>query len=194
MENKKALIITGQGYQDQEVIYPYYRLLEDEFTVDIASAKKETLFGILGTKMEATISFEDINHNNYNLLILPGGVKALEKIRQEQKILYLIKRWDEERKIIASTCHGAQLLISAKVVKGRKISGYYSIKDDINNAGAEYIDAPFIVDKNIISSPHYKHMGPWMKETLNQFYIKQKSDSKDNILKEMQYRDAISGL
>lgn len=175
---KRALIITGQGFQDQEVIYPYYRLLEEEFKVDIAAIKKETLFGILGLKMEANVSFDEIKLDDYNLLVLPGGVKALEKIRQEQNVLEFISKWNERGKIIASTCHGAQLMISAKIVKDRKISGYYSIKDDIINAGAEYVDAPFVVDKNIISSPHYKHMGPWMKEAIKQFYLQ--NDKKDN--------------
>lgn len=179
---KKALIITGQGFQDQEVIYPYYRLLEDEFKVDIAAKNKEMLFGILGLKIEANISFEEINEENYDLLVLPGGVKALEKIRQESKIIQFIKEWDGKQKIIASICHGAQLLISAKVIKGRKISGYYSIKDDIENAGAKYIDAPFVTDHNIISSPHYKHIGPWMKEVIKQLYIKER------------YTEAIGGL
>ena len=166
---KRALIITGQGFQDQEVIYPYYRLQEDEFIVDVAAKNKETLFGIFGTKIEATISFDNIQVDNFDLLILPGGVKALEKIRQEKKVLDFISDWNSKKKVISSTCHGAQLMISAKIVKGKKISGYYSIKDDINNAGAEYIDEPAVIDGNIISSPHYKHMGPWMKETIKLF-------------------------
>jgi protease I len=171
---KRALIITGQGFQDQEVIYPYYRLLEEEFQVDIAAKNKEMLFGILGLKIEANKSFDEISGDFYDLLILPGGVKALEKIRQEKIILDFVKQWNDSGKIIASTCHGAQLLISAKIVKGRKISGYYSIKDDIENAGATYIDAPFVIDKNIVSSPHYKHSGPWMKEAINQYYQQNK--------------------
>lgn len=167
---KRALIITGQGFQDQEVIYPYYRLLEEEFKVDIAAKNKETLFGIMGLKIDATITFDEMKCDDFDLLVLPGGVKALEKIRQEEKVLNFIAEWDSKGKIIASTCHGAQLMVSAKIVRGRKISAYYSIKDDVNNAGAFYVDAPFVVDKNIISSPHYKHMGPWMKESISQFY------------------------
>lgn len=71
------------------------------------------------------------------------------------------------RKVIASTCHGAQLLISSNIVNGRKVSGYYSIKDDINNAGATYVDAPAVVDGNLVSSPHYKWMGEWMKSAID---------------------------
>ncbi len=172
MKNKKALIITGQGFQDQEVIYPYYRLLEEEFIVDIAAKNKETLYGILGLKIDATITFNDLKTNDYDLLVLPGGVKALEKIRQEKIVLDFISEWDKLKKIIVSTCHGAQLLISSKIIRGRKISGYYSIKDDIENAGAIYVDAPFVIDQNIISSPHYKHMGPWMREAINLYKLK----------------------
>ena len=69
---------------------------------------------------------------------------------------------------MASTCHGAQLLISAGVVKGKKVSAYYSIEDDVRNAGAEYINAPVVVDGNIVSSPHYDHMGVWMKTAIDQ--------------------------
>ena len=69
--------------------------------------------------------------------------------------------------MVSSTCHGAQLLISAKVTNGRKISAYYSIADDVNNSGATYVDAPYVIDGNIVTSPHYKHMGPWMKASID---------------------------
>lgn len=171
MESKRALIITGEKYQDHELIYPYYRLKGEGFEVDIASKEVGEIHGSLGTKMEANKTYSDIKEENYQLLVLPGGVKAIEKVRQEQIVLDFINKWDSKSKIIASVCHGAQLLISAKVVKNRRISGYYSIKDDIINAGAEYIDAPFVVDKNIISSPHYKYLGEWMNESLKQLSL-----------------------
>jgi len=86
--------------------------------------------------------------------------------------LNMIREWNQKGKVIASICHAAQLLISADSVRGKRISGYYSIKDDINNSGAIYVDAPFVTDGNIISSPHYKYLGPWMKESLRVFYEK----------------------
>lgn len=166
---KKALIITWDGYQDQEVIYPYYRLLEEEFSIDISAENIGWFYGILGTKMESNIKSNDISINSintYDFLLIPGGVKALEKLRQQQNILDFITAFVNSKKIVASTCHGAQLLISAKVTKGKKISGYYSIKDDIINSGALYVDAPYVIDDNIVSSPHYKHMGAWMKAAI----------------------------
>jgi protease I len=169
----RALIVTYEGYQDQEVIYPYYRLLAEEFQVDVYAEKIGTFYGIMGTKMEANKSIKHLlpeNVNKYNFLVLPGGVKALEKLRQEKNVLNFITEFVNDNKIVASTCHGAQLLISAKVVFGKNISGYYSIADDINNAGAAYVDAPVVVDGNLITSPHYKHMGIWMETAINEFY------------------------
>jgi protease I len=98
--------------------------------------------------------------------VLPGGVKAMEKVRQEKKIINFITEFNKEKKIIACICSGAQLLISAKVVKGRKIAGYYSMEDDLVNAGAIYTDKPAVVDDNIITTAHYKDMGPWMREII----------------------------
>src|SRR5207249_1363720 len=110
----------------------------------------------------------ELQVKDYDLLILPGGAKAMEYMRQDEALLKFITDFNASGKIIASICHAAQLLISARVVKGRKVSGYYSIKDDINNAGAVYVDAPAVVDGNLVTSPHYKHLGPWMKEALIQ--------------------------
>jgi len=167
---KKALILTGKDVQDHEFIYPYYRLQEEDFNVTVATEEGKETFGILGTKIPVNSKIENINPDEYDLLVLPGGAKAMEYMRQNERLINLIKNWDKKNKVISSICHASQLLISAGIVKGRKLSGYYSIKDDINNAGATYIDAPFVTDRNIITSPHYKYLGPWMKETFKVYY------------------------
>lgn len=174
---KKALIITGNLVQDHEFIYPYYNLQGEGFEVDVATKNGEDVVGVIGVKVPATKSYEDIKVEDFDLLILPGGVKCMEKLRQEQIVLDFINEWNAKGKVMASICHGAQLLISAKIVKGRKVSGYYSIKDDITNAGAEYVDAPFITDGNLVSCPHYKYLGHWMKETIRLF--KEKNDQNN---------------
>ena len=170
----KCLILSGNLVQDHEFIYPYYRLLEENFEVDVALLGGKEVVGILGTKIppnkdQKVIDIIDVESKKYELLIIPGGAKAMEYLRQENKISKIINEFNNANKIIGSICHGAQLLISANIVKGRKISGYYSIKDDINNAGAEYIDSPCVEDGNIISSPHYKHLGDWMKAIVSKF-------------------------
>ena len=165
--SKKAIIISGNLAQDHEFIYPYYRLLEEEFQIDVCLPDGKEVQGILGTKIppnknQPIKKINDLSVEHYNLLILPGGVKAMEKIRQDKKIIKFISDFNQKKKVIGCICSGAQLLISAKVVKGRKIAGYYSMKDDLINAGAIYTDLPAVVDKNIVPTAHYKDMGPWM--------------------------------
>ena len=171
MNLMKALIITWENFQDQEVVYPYYRLKEETDDVKIISNVTGRFHGIMGVNMTSHDILDNLtNYSNYDFLVLPGGVKSLEKLRQEKDVLEFIRQWDVDGKLIASTCHGAQLMISAKITEGRKISGYYSIKDDINNSGAIYVDAPSVSDGNIVSSPHYDHMGAWMKEAITLYY------------------------
>lgn len=166
---RRALIITGKFAQDHEFIYPFYRLQEAGFKVDVAVRNNETVQGFLGTKIIPTRDIAGIKVDDYDLLVLPGGAKCMEYLRQDQEVIKFIKDFYDADKPIASICHAAQLLISARIVKGKKISGYYSIKDDIENAGATYVDAPSVVDGKIITSPHYKYLGDWMKDTLEFF-------------------------
>jgi len=188
---KKALIITWTNFSDEELIYAYYRLLEDNFDVTIMSdvvsnpKNKKPLKGVNGVCFHSDNIIEDLSYysyrsssvdfmNEFDLLILPGGVKGMEKLRQEKLVIDFISEWNRQGKIIASICWAAQLLISAKVVKGRRISGYYSIKDDIENAGATYVDEPAVVSDNIISTAHYKDLAPWMKKVLEIYYERNK--------------------
>ena len=169
---QKGIIISGNLVQDHEFIYPYYRLLEEGFILDVCLLEGMPVKGILGTsippnKDQVVKKIEEVKVEDYEVLILPGGVKALEKVRQNKNIIKFIKDFDSNKKVIGCICSGAQLLISAKVVKGRKISGYYSMEDDITNAGAIYTDLPVVVDNNIVTTAHYKDMGPWMKAIIS---------------------------
>ena len=166
--HKKALIIAGKLIQDHEYIYPYYRLQEEGYEVDVAVRGKETVLGSIGVKVVPTKDIPELKVGDYEVLVLPGGAKAMEYMRQDQDILKFIADFHASGKVIGSICHAGQLLISAKLVKGRKISGYYSIKDDITNAGGTYVDAPYVTDDRIVSCPHYKYLGAWMKEVIDQ--------------------------
>ena len=157
--------------QDHEFIYPFYRLLEEEISVDVCLLEGKPVKGYFGTaippnKNHPVKKINEIEVKDYNILVIPGGVKSMEKVRQNKDIIKFISEFDKKNKIIACICSGAQMLISAKVVKGRKISGYYSMRDDIENAGGIYEDLPAVVDKNIVTTAHYKDLGPWMKAAL----------------------------
>ena len=177
---KKAIIITGNLVQDHEFIYPYYRLLEDNFDIDVCVHEGIPVKGILGTDIPPNKShdvkmIENVNPEDYQILIIPGGVKSMEKVRQNKKIIDFIANFNKLGKIIGCICSGAQLLISAKVVKGRKIAGYYSMIDDLVNAEALYTDLPAVIDSNIITTAHYKDLGPWMGAVLKTYYSKKEN-------------------
>lgn len=167
---KKAVMLCGENVQDQEWVYPYYRLQEEGFEVRVATVDGGETKGIIGIKIPGDIAYADLNVADFDMLVIPGGVKMMEKLRQEAGVIKFISDFAATGKVIASTCHGAQLLISAKVVEGKELSAYYSIKDDVNNSGAIYVDAPAVTSGNIVSSPHYKHMAPWMKEAIRLYY------------------------
>lgn len=173
----KSLIITWSGFQDQEVVYPYYRLREEADDISDVVVMADVLgrfHGIMGANMDSHALVDELKDSarcqfyldHFDLLVIPGGVKALEKLRQEKHVLHFVREWDARKKTIASTCHGAQILISARIVDGRKVSAYYSIEDDVNNAGATYVNAPVVTDGNLVSSPHYLWMGEWMHEAI----------------------------
>ena len=169
-----SIIISGALAQDHEFIYPFYRLLEADSKLDVCLLGVKPVQGILGTTLPPNKDYkvkdiDQVNFKDYDLLVLPGGVKALEKTRQDKKFIKFISDFHKSNKVIACICSAAQLLISAKIVKGKKIAGYYHLEDDIVNAGAIYTDKPVVVDSKIVTTAHYKDMGPWMKATLDFF-------------------------
>lgn len=164
---KKGIIISGNLAQDHEFIYPYYRMLEEQIDLDVCLLEGKPVKGFLGTtlppnKDQKVKKINEVKPEDYEVLIIPGGVKAMEKVRQDEKIIKFISDFDRRKKTIACICSGAQLLISAKIVKGRKVAGYYSMKDDLINAGAIYTDLPAVIDSHLVTTAHYKDMGPWM--------------------------------
>ena len=171
----KALIITSQLVQDHEFIYPFYRLKEEEIEVEVYNQSDSIVKGYFGTKIppqkeDKIINLSKINVDDYDLLVLPGGVKSMELLRLDEKAIDVIRNFNQKKKLIAAICSGTMMLISANIIKGKKVTGYYAWKQDIINAGGVFEDKPCVVDENIITSPHYKYNGNWMNSVIN--YIK----------------------
>lgn len=173
----RALILTGRLATDQEVFYPLYRMEEEGWKVDIAVRGGKETVGEKGIKIVPTMDIPTFHGpaDSPNVLILPGGAKAMEYMRQDKDIITYIKYYHATGGVIGSICHGAQLLISAGLVKGRDILGYYSIKDDIINAGGRFPLSTVVSDNRIITASHYKDSGLWMKEVIKDVYYYAKS-------------------
>ena len=170
---KRVVIITGPNFQDEEFTYPYYRLLEEGYSVDVATPDKVIVYGKYGVPAKPTIDTKDLKASNYDLVILPGGFEAPDRLRIRKEVLSFVKEMYESNKVIAAICHGPWICISAGIMKGRRATGYMSIADDIKNAGATYLEENVVIDGNLITSPHYRNNGDFMKAVINTMNARQ---------------------
>jgi len=147
----KALVFGADQFEDMELFYPYHRLKEEGITTHVASMEKETITGKHGIPMEVDVAFKDVNPADYDILVISGG-RGPEKMRLDKDALEITKHFFNENKPVAAICHGPQVLISAGVIKGRKVTCWIGIRDDIIAAGALYEDKEVVVDGNLVSS------------------------------------------
>jgi protease I len=152
LKGKKILIFIGPEYEDMELLYPKFRMVEAGAHVVVAGEKaKETYLGKKGYPSEADIAFESVKVSDFDALIIPGGY-APDKLRKISKVLEITKQFSEEQKLIAFICHAGWIPISAKLLKGVRCTSWGSIKDDMINAGAQWVDEPVVRDRHFISS------------------------------------------
>ncbi len=159
----RILMITGDQAEDIEVLYPYYRLREEGFSVDVASIERRPIRGKVGYQINVDLSVKETDPSRYIGLVLPGG-RAPERLRLDKDVLDIVRFFFSNDMPVAAICHGPQILISAGVIRGRRLTGYPGIRDDIANAGAVYVDEPVVVDGNLVTSRVPSDMPPWMRE------------------------------
>jgi len=161
---KKIVMLTAQGFQDEEVIYPYYRILEEKWEIDVATKNGELVNGKCGVPIRKAVDITTINANDYDAVILPGGFEAPDRVRVIPEAIVFVREMHKMNKLIAAICHGPWVLITADILRGKKATAYWSIEADMKNAGAEYQHkVPMVIDGNIITSPHYDNNGDFMK-------------------------------
>lgn len=169
---KKAVVVIGHGFEDEEVIYPVIRLCEAGFMVDIATKGKEVVMSRKGFPLETLVKYfanlvdatalEDV----YDLILIPGGFEGPDRVRQIPEVLDFLREVNKKGKIIAAFCHGPWVLISAGLLKGKNATCYKGIVDDVKNAGAHYLDQAVVEDGNIVTARHPKDMPELMKVIL----------------------------
>ncbi|MCR4892394.1 MAG: type 1 glutamine amidotransferase [Lachnospiraceae bacterium] len=147
---KKVLALISEDFEDLEVWYPVYRLREEGCQVDFAAEKPGLYHGKYGVPCEVTISFKDVSSKDYDGLLVPGGW-APDKLRRFPEVLNLVREMNADGKAIGEICHAGWVLISAGILKGRRVTSTPGIKDDMTNAGATWVDEESVVDGNIVS-------------------------------------------
>ncbi|MCD6013473.1 MAG: intracellular protease, PfpI family [Flavipsychrobacter sp.] len=167
---KKAVIFVGPAVEDTEFAYPYYRLQEDDFTVDVASNGGGDVIAKHGLPIKVNADVKKVKPEDYDLLVVPGGLESPDRLRQVPEVLQFIRDMNAAGKVIASVCHGPWVLLSAGIVKGKKMTCYVGCKDDLVNAGADYQNVNVISDGNIVTAPHFRDNAAWLKETLKVYY------------------------
>ena len=147
----RALIISASGYEESELLVPYYRLLEEGFEVDIAAPRRGAVVGEHGYRMSANLSLGEAAPEGYELLVVPGG-KAPQALCAHAAALSVVKRFFDSGKPVAAICHGPRLLAAAGVLKGRKATAHDSVAAELEKAGALYEDSAVVVDGNLATS------------------------------------------
>lgn len=149
---QKILMLVADEYEDLELHYPKLRLIEAGKGVKVAGEKKGSVYKSKhGYECKSDLSFKNVNVKDFAALIIPGGY-APDKLRVIPKVLDIVRQFDKQKKLIAFICHAGWVPVSAKVLKDVKCTSYGTIKDDLINAGAKWVDKEVVVDKNFISS------------------------------------------
>lgn len=152
MAKKKIAVLIEDAYQDLEVWYPILRLREaGHEVVSIEPRNQKQYKGKNGYPIDADCSINDVNPEDFDGVIIPGGW-APDKLRLSQKILNFVRTLHRKEKLVASICHGGWVLVSAGICKGKTLTSYIAIKDDLANAGAKFIDEEVVVDGNLVTS------------------------------------------
>ena len=152
LKNKKAAILVEDLYNDFEVWVPYYRLKEEGVLVHvIGSGTASTYHGKYGVPISADKCAKEVRGKDFDLVIIPGGY-APDRMRIHPEMVQLVREAAENGKILASICHGGWMLASANVVRGKRLTSYVAIKDDLVNAGALWEDSEMVQDGALITS------------------------------------------
>ncbi|NEV94082.1 type 1 glutamine amidotransferase [Psychroflexus sp. YR1-1] len=155
MEKRIALLATN-GFEKSELFSPKEALEKEGFRVDIVSLKKEKIKGWEGTdwsgEIEVDFAVQEVSAKDYNALILPGGVMNPDQLRRNEDALVFVRDFFKQSKPVGAICHAAWTLIEAEVVEGRTMTSFQSIKKDLQNAGALWVDKEVVVDEALVTS------------------------------------------
>jgi protease I len=154
--NSRVLIVATDGFEEWELFGPREILQKRGAEVVLASVKRDPIQATVhddpGKTIRPDLTIEEANPDDFDALILPGGVRNPDTLRLHANVIELIKAFDRQGKPIGAICHGPWLLVEADLLRGRTATSWASIRTDLRNAGADVIDQPAVTDANIVTS------------------------------------------
>jgi len=151
LKGKRVAILVEDLYQDQEVWYPYFRLIEAGAEVVVVGTAALNYKSKHGYPITASTTIDKVSTHQFDGVIIPGGY-APDILRRYPAVNLFVKAMDQQGKVIGAICHAGWVLCSAGILRGRTVTGFVAIKDDLVNAGATYVDREVVQDRNLITS------------------------------------------
>jgi protease I len=153
---KRVAIVATDGFEQSELFKPLQALRDEGAHVDIVAPKSGQIQGMQhhdkGELANVDKTIDEVSASDYDALVLPGGVINPDQLRTDERVVKFIKGFFDARKPVAAICHGPWTLIEADAVRGRKVTSWPSLKTDLKNAGANWVDQDVVVDKGLVTS------------------------------------------
>jgi protease I len=156
-------MLATNGYEDSELTEPRRALVDSGVAVVLAAPDRRPIAGTVydadagmtrasSLSLDPDLTLGEVRENDYDALVLPGGVTNPDTLRLNADAVRIVRHFMDSGKVVAAICHAPWLLVEADVLRGRRVTGWYSIRTDMTNAGAEVLDQPVVVDGNLITS------------------------------------------
>lgn len=167
LEGKRILLFAGPMFEDMELLYPLYRLREEGAEVVVGGLGESSYEGKKGHPVECDVDVEDVSTEDFDAVVIPGGYLP-DHLRRSDKVLQLTREAHEAGKPVAAICHAAWVPISAGIAGGKRMTSYWSVRDDVVNAGAEWVDEEVVVDGSLITSRYPADLPAFCRAVIDQ--------------------------
>jgi protease I len=173
LNGKKVLALVENGFEQIELTDPRTELEAAGASVDLCSPQRDSVRGWdhrqWGDEFRVDCHLDEVNEKDYDALLLPGGVMSPDLLRMNPKAVRLVREFYDSGKPIASICHGPWLLVEADVVRGCHVTSYPSIKTDLKNAGANWVDEEVVVERGLVTSRQPDDLPAFNRKMIEEF-------------------------
>jgi len=173
IKGKKIAVLVTDGFEESEFVQPIERLKSEGAVVDVVTLKpgkvKSWTKGNWGSDFDSDITVKEADANNYDALLLPGGVMSPDKLRMDIDAVAFVSGFFDSAKPVGAICHGPWMLIETGELEGRKVTSYPSLKTDLVNAGAKWVDEEVVVDNGLVTSRRPEDLPAFCDKIVEEF-------------------------